>query len=423
MPSLESTNTLADYRWLTSPAAERYFALAGDAALSELQRSDRLRRELSAERARLVLEQVALRGRARGKFSAAERMFFTPVALEQATDEQVARYKARRFVGGELALDLCCGIGGDLLALAERRPALGVDRDPIKALLAAANLRACRGDSQSHGLGSHGAGRFARLVVCGDATRLAMPADVAWHIDPDRRAGGARTSDARHYAPSLDELGAMLAGAPHAAIKLAPAAVAPDDWAERGELEWIGRGGECRQQVAWLGRLAMEPGLRRATVVRGCAGDAHSIVGRADVPCEIAPMLGRYLHEPDAAVLAAHLAGALAANCGLRAIDAGSAYFTSDELGDQSLGHTSGNALLASFEIEDVLPLDLRRVRQHLHARGIGRLEIKKRGVEHDPAAVRRQLALKGDGAAVLFLTRVAGRGLAIVAQRVTASA
>lgn len=423
MPSLESTNSLADYRWLTSPAAERYFELAGDAALSELQRADRLRRELSAERTRLVLEQVALRGRARGKSSAAERMFFTPVALEQATDEQVASYKARRFVGGELALDLCCGIGGDLLALAERGPALGVDREPIKAILAAANLIACLGCSAGSAEESQVARPFARLLVCGDATRLAIPADAAWHIDPDRRASGARTSDARNYAPSLDELNALLAGAPHAAIKLAPAAAVPDDWAARGELEWISRSGECRQQVAWLGRLATEPGLRRATVVRGCAGDAHSIVGRADVPCEVAPTLGRYLHEPDAAVLAAHLAGALAAELGLRAIDAGSAYFTSDELCDQSIANAGGNALLASFEIEDVLPLDLRRVRQHLHARDIGRLEIKKRGVEHDPTAVRRQLALKGDGAAVLFLTRVAGRGLAIVARRITASA
>ncbi len=423
MPSLESTNTLANGRWLTSSAAKRYFALAGDAALSELQRSDRLRRELSPERARLVLEQVALRRRAREKFSAAERMFFAPVALEQATDEQVARYKAKRFAGGSLALDLCCGIGGDLLALAERGPALGVDREPIKALLAAANLIACLGCSAGGAEDSQVARPFARLVVCGDATRLAMPPEVAWHIDPDRRAGGARTSDARHYAPSLDELNVLLDASPHAAIKLAPAAVAPDDWATHGELEWISRGGECRQQVAWLGRLATEPGLRRATVVRGDAGDAHSMVGRPDIPCEVAPALGRYLYEPDAAVLAAHLAGALAAECGLRAIDVGAAYFTSDVLCDQSLGHTGGNALLASFEIEDVLPLDLRRVRQHLHARGIGRLEIKKRGVEHDPAAVRRQLALKGDGAAVLFLTRVAGRGLAIVAQRITASA
>lgn len=419
MSSLESTHALAAYRWLLSEGAGPYVALAGDGALSELQRADRLRRELSAERARLVLEQVTLRGRAREKFSAAERMFFTPIALEQATDEQVARYKARRFAAGELALDLCCGIGGDLLALAARGPALGVDRDPIKALLAAANLKVCREESAGGAAGFHGGGGFARLVVCGDATRLAISSDAAWHIDPDRRASGARTSDARLYAPSLDELHALLTEAPHAAIKLAPAAVAPDDWAARGELEWISRGGECRQQVAWLGRLATDAGLRRATVVRSDAGDAHSIVGRPDVPCEVAETIDRFLHEPDAAVLAAHLGGALAAELGLRAIDAGSAYFTSDEGIGQGIDNGRGNSLLASFKVEDVLPLDLRRVRQHLHARDIGRLEIKKRGVEHDPAAVRRQLALKGDGAAVLFLTRVAGRGLAIVAQRV----
>ena len=38
--------------------------------------------------------------------------------------------------------DLCCGIGGDLLALAEQGTVIGVDRDPIAAHFAAANVRA-----------------------------------------------------------------------------------------------------------------------------------------------------------------------------------------------------------------------------------------------------------------------------------------
>ena len=56
-----------------------------------------LRKELSAERVHLVLQQAALRHRARDKFAAAERMFFTPLGLEQATDEVIAQHKAQRF--------------------------------------------------------------------------------------------------------------------------------------------------------------------------------------------------------------------------------------------------------------------------------------------------------------------------------------
>ncbi len=58
-------------------------------------------------------------------------MFFTQRGLEQATDEIVAAYKARRFRGREGIYDLCTGVGGDLLALANLGEATGFDRDPI----------------------------------------------------------------------------------------------------------------------------------------------------------------------------------------------------------------------------------------------------------------------------------------------------
>ena len=63
-------------------------------------------------------------------------MFFTRLGLEQATDAWVARYKATRFPAGQLLADLCCGIGGDLMALSERGPTRGVDRDPVAAICA-----------------------------------------------------------------------------------------------------------------------------------------------------------------------------------------------------------------------------------------------------------------------------------------------
>ncbi len=69
-------------------------------------------------------------------------MFFTARGLEQATDEIVAACTASRFPRGLPLAELCCGIGGDLLALAHRGPVVGVDRDPAAAILADANGRA-----------------------------------------------------------------------------------------------------------------------------------------------------------------------------------------------------------------------------------------------------------------------------------------
>jgi hypothetical protein len=110
-------------------------------------------------------------------------------------------------------------------------------------------------------------------------------------------------------------------------------------------------------------------------------------------------------------VLAAHLVGILAGEHGLSAVSAGIAYLTGPAAID--------DPALACFEVEEVLPLDLRQVAGHLRERRIGRLEIKKRGVEHDPAIVRKQLNLAGDEAATLFLTKLGGKHAAIVARRI----
>lgn len=90
-----------------------------------------LRREYSAELVTAALGQHELRRRAQAKFTRAERMYFTRAGLEQATSEVIARHRATRFDGVLRMADLCCGIGGDLIALADRREVLAVDRDPL----------------------------------------------------------------------------------------------------------------------------------------------------------------------------------------------------------------------------------------------------------------------------------------------------
>jgi hypothetical protein len=134
-----------------------------------------------------------------------------------------------------------------------------------------------------------------------------------------------------------------------------------------------------------------------------------SFVGDPNNDLRFAP-LGPFLFEPDPAVLASHLGGALAEQFGLAGVSAGIAYLTGPEAFD--------SPLLGCFAVDEVLPLDVRKIGDALRARGIGRLEIKKRGVDHDPETIRRQLKLDGDNAAVLILTKLAGKHSAILAQR-----
>ncbi|MEX2114022.1 MAG: class I SAM-dependent methyltransferase [Pirellulales bacterium] len=359
-----------------------------------------LRRELSAERTHLIVEQVELRRRARVKFSTAERMFFTRRALEQATDEVTAAYKALRYDRPAPVFDLCCGIGGDLLALAEHHAATGVDRDPVMAILAEENARAVRG------------AEAPQPAVCAcDVFDVDVASCAAWHIDPDRRPLGRRTTRVELHEPGIDTIERLLARNANAAIKLAPAAEVPDAWLPDAELEWISRDGECRQLVAWLGTLALRPAERRATMLGDSATPLRTIAGR---PGEEPPPVGRlarYVFEPDAAVLAAGLGTNLAGEHDLSRLSSGIAYWT----GDAPLADNA----LECFEVDEVLALDIKRLRALLRKRGVGRLEIKKRGVDIQPEALRRELRLEGDAAATLIVTRIARRVTAILVHQI----
>lgn len=387
---------LDDYRWLTSPAARPWLARAAahDGELSKLVQS--LRRDLSAGRVHLVIEQVELRRRAKEKFATPEHMLFTRRALEQSSGESPARYKAGRFPAGEVVLDVCCGIGGDLAALAARGAAKGIDRDPVISLLASHNCRVL-------GLGEV-------QVQASDAAGASLANCSAWHIDPDRRSSGRRTTRVESYEPGLEVIERLLDSCGQAAVKLAPAAVAPESWASEAELEWIGDQGECKQQVTWFGELARHVGQRAATVLT--AGMApRTIVGRELGELPRARDIRRFVFEPQAAVLAAGLTHALAAEHGLEAVANRGGYLTGDV--------PVVDAALAAFTVEDVIPFDLKKLKTWLRERSIGRLEIKLRGVKSNPQEIRQRLHLSGEESATLLVTPFGGQVCAILAQRI----
>lgn len=99
-----------------------------------------LRREFSPAEAAALLDQARLRQRAHAKFGRAEAMFFTDEALQQASGETIAIYRAQRYAGFARVADLGCGIGGDSIALARAGPAVvAVDLDRVRLRLARAN--------------------------------------------------------------------------------------------------------------------------------------------------------------------------------------------------------------------------------------------------------------------------------------------
>ena len=344
-----------------------------------------------------VLTQSRLRARAAHKFGPfASRMLFTEEGLEQATRLGVAAQHAGRFqrAGIHRVADLGCGIGGDALALAALDIAvLAVDRDEVTAAVAAYNLAPWPGTR----------------VEQADAASVDLDEVDGIYLDPARRAGGRRLSDPADWSPSLHFAFGLAERMP-VGVKLGPGidrALIPDGW----EAQWVSVDHDVVEVGVWSGALARD-GVRRAALVVGAHGSAELTADADSADVEVGP-LGDYLLEPDGAVIRARLIGDLARQIGARSISPGIAYLTGDE--------SVSTPFASCFRIVARLPFDERRLKKELAARRIGTLEIKKRGADVDPAALRRRLALRGAESATLVITRVDGRHTALICERVPA--
>ncbi|MEV6106233.1 class I SAM-dependent methyltransferase [Streptomyces sp. NPDC051940] len=343
----------------------------------------RLRRDHPAELVSAALTQARLRQRAAAKFGAdAGRMYFTPDGVEQATRTAVADHRAARFkaLGVTALADLCCGIGGDAVALARAGiRVLAVDRDPLTAAVARANAEA---------LG------LAELIEvrCADVTEVDISAYDAVFTDPARRGGRGRIFDPEAYSPPLSWALEVAGRVSHAALKIAPG-VPHEVVPEGAEAEWISDGGDVKEAVLWFGTGT--PGFRATLLPSGA-----TLAGRG-LPDPPTGPVGRFLYEPDGAVIRAHLVAEVAQQVDGRLVDATIAYVTADTL--------TPTPYATAYEITDVLPFNLKKLKALLREREVGTLTVKKRGSAIEPEELRRKIKPSGPNAATVFLTRVAG--------------
>ncbi|MFF4726017.1 methyltransferase domain-containing protein [Streptomyces mirabilis] len=358
----------------------------GTEPAQELAVATRLRRDHPAELVSAALGQARLRQRAAAKFGAedAERMYFTPNGVEQSTRTTVATHRARRLrsLGVRSVADLCSGIGGDAIALARAGiRVLAVDRDPLTVAVARANAEA---------LG------LADLIEVreADVTEVDTQAYDAVFVDPARRGGRGRIFDPEAYSPPLSWAIATALKAPLAALKIAPG-IPHEAVPAEAEAEWISDAGDVKEAVLWFGT---EPGLVRATLLPG----PRELRGRG-LPDPAVRAVGRYLYEPDGAVIRAHLVAEVAEEVGGGLVDETIAYITADEL--------RPTPYAAAYEITDRLPFNVKKLKALLRERGVGVLTVKKRGSAVEPEELRKKALPKQHGphSATVFLTRVAG--------------
>jgi hypothetical protein len=325
------------------------------------------------DRAAILVETTRLRRRAAAKFTHPSGWLFTDVALQQATAEPVAVHRARRLSGATVH-DATCSIGSELAPLRNSAGyVIGSDIDPVRLAMARHNV--------------------AEVDLCRADALRPVSRDAVVLLDPARRSAGRRRFDPRDYTPALDSVFDVYRGRDFV-VKCAPGI----DFDQlnllgfRGEIEVTSLAGTVREACLWSAGLAA-PGVgRRATLL----DHADEITDAEPDDCLVAPA-GRWIIEPDGAVIRAGLVRHYAARHGLWQLDPDIAYLSGDRLPDGVRG----------FEVLEELVYRERRLRQALSARDVGAAEILVRGVDVDPDALRPRLRLRGSQRVAVVVTRL----------------
>ena len=383
--------------WVLSSPAGRHlleeiakFQILGPAQLARLRQH--APREAVAAAVRLTLA----RQKAAMKFEQGLRMWVDPTGVEQATAGPVAIHKASRFRCG-LVVDLCAGIGSDTVALAVRSNVLSIDLDRSMC-------RRIRFNATVHNVSDKVVSVRAR------AERFPIPPGAWVHLDPDRRAAfSRRAAKLVDYCPGPAFWHSVIAQVPAGAIKLSPASDFSHHFATANvEIELISLRGECKEATVWFGELTSC--RRRATRLP----ENVTWTDRENPSNRLAPVAppGSIIYDPDPSLIRAGLLDGFACEHKLSRLADGVDYLTAE--------HLVKSPFLAAFEVREVSSLDQKALKRLIAKHQIGTLEIKVRGVDVTPEALRAKLKPHGTLAATLLISGGPGAATAILAQRLS---
>lgn len=370
--------SLDDVVFLRSPQGRQALA---DCSCLPLNDASKIADVVSAkrtagERYAAVLETVLLRRRSTSKRRDAAHWLFTDDALQQASPARVAARRAQRLAGMDVH-DVTCSIGADLVELAQTaHRCIGSDLDSVRLAMAQHN---CAVEEVSP------------LLTRADALKPVMR-DCVVVADPARRdASGRRTWRPEDFVPALDEL-ASAYPTQELSVKTAPG-IDPDavPWAR--EVELISLDGRVREACLWSPGLATAS--RRATVL-GSDGTQWTITDAEPDDVPVAEP-GEWIVEPDNAVVRAGLVRQYAARHGLWQLDERIAYLTGDKPPPD----------VRAFRVLQFQGYSEKTLRAMLRRHDVGKVEILVRGLDVDPAALRRRLKPRGDSTASVILTRI----------------
>lgn len=328
-----------------------------------------------------------------------------PLAMEQCSSEQTARYKAdlcRKIMDGKerhILADLTGGAGVDFSFLAPLfTQAIYIERQDTLCRLARHNLRVLGIDHAE--------------VHEGDGMTLldTLPPLSLLFIDPARRDQcGARTFAISDCTPDiLPVLPRLLEKADHLMVKLSPML----DWHETlsnldnacpntvREIHIVATSNECKEMLVWLSAHHHD-----SNTVLCCSNDQQTFVTDVETERNASPTpciddacntwQGQWLYEPNAAIMKAGCFATLTKRFSLQAISPNSHLF----LSTQHIIDFPGRVM----HITGTTTMNKRQLRETF--KGITRANITTRNFPLTADQLKKRLRLTDGGDTYLFAT------------------
>lgn len=361
-----------------------------------------------------ALSLMMFRQKAKDKFTLAENMFFTSLGLEQSSGEKVANHIAKRFKKDWTVADITCGVGGNLVALAQQcQHVIAVEKEETTLECAKFNIKA-------HNLGSKA--EFFQMEAEAFLQSKASDKVDAFFLDPARdREGMTKTRSILNSSPNLLEiLPLIFKKTKNIGVKISPAF----DWREidllpgEPEVEVISEDNVCKVAMLWFGDL--KKGTKSATCFRKNAdfffSDSSLAVSSSEkenffklelnkrVEIILQPL--KYIFEADKAIVRAGLLDAFANLAKMKKIDAKSQYLSADEI-----MIPAGRVL----KIEKTFDASLRELKKELKKLSIEKADISAKNYFIKPEEIYKKLKIKEGGDYVLIFTALPGHKNGII--------
>lgn len=384
-----------DINFLLTEAGQELLAWASKQKMSEFSLAEKLRKQTTSAHGAAITEMLRLREKAKKKFERAADMLFTAPSLEQASAEIISKYRADKIkkYGIKKIADLCCGIGGDAVSLAEQMQVVGVDFDQSRLDIASHNLKA-NGREENF------------TTVCENVLSVdiaALEVDAIF-IDPARRdEAGKRKHAAMEWMPPLSDVLKIIEKQPNAVIKAAPG-ISLYDIPDAAEAEFISVNGELRECVLWFGSL--QSGFERTATVLPLG---ESLSGWSEER-EISEVQ-KFLYLPDPAVVRAELVDVLAEKMSVCGISEETDCLTAEELIETPFAKV--------FAVEEVLPFNRKELKRHLKKAKITHADLIGRATMVNIEKLHKELHLKGGGQYTIIITRCDENNIAIICKKI----